>query len=99
MSNDTGPAALAEIVEDDKKFKTYVAFALMEIKQNQASHAVDDERRFDDLNRRLGSVSSSVTVVEKDKERSDTLKGITRTGFQFMGWIIATAISVWAILK
>lgn len=69
MASNTGPAELAEIIENEKKFRTYMVLTTQEIKEDLKTHKVDDNTRFDRIEARLTGVSSSVGGLEKIKHR------------------------------
>lgn len=84
MSN-TGPGEIAELADDDRKFKVYMILSIQEIKSNQQIHSSDDDKRFDEIKRDIAeirrktvSVSSSVNdLSERDQRLSGAWKALT----------------------
>lgn len=97
--SDTGPAALAEIIQDEKKFRTYMVLTTQEFKADLASHKIEDRRQFEELKAGQGNVTSSVNTLEKDKSKLIGAKwtiGVVIVGF---AWLFDVALHIIEHLK
>lgn len=69
MSSDTGPAELAEIIQDDRKFRTYMVLSQARLENKLDIHISDDQRQFSELKAGQKTVSSSVGQLETIKHK------------------------------
>ena len=69
MSRDTGPAELAELLQNEEKRKLWTILKLQEISTDLAQHIVDDKAQFAALHEWRGSVTSSVTPLTDTRNK------------------------------
>ena len=93
-----------EIAQDPLKFRLYVIDNLRTIRAWQDSHEKEDRRQFGDIDKRLGSVSSSVNEYDEIKQQAVGIKkaitgvvifgaaiwGVVAAVMQLISWIKGT---------
>lgn len=94
MSENTGPAALSKIINDEHEFRTYMVLSMQEYKATMEAHRQEDKFQFDaiksdiaTLKSNVGSVSSSVGGMEATENQ---VKGAKRVA----GWLGAAVIAI-----
>lgn len=106
----TGPAALAELVEDERKFRTYVVLSLQGQKAEFEAHRIEDRNQFanlkediSDLRDNYGNISSSVGGLKdagnEDKGRKEGSNATLMKVAGVTAFLLTTAIAIYAALK
>ncbi len=69
MSSNTGPAEIAELLQNEEKRNMWIVLTLQEIKTDLAQHVVEDKAQFAQLREGQHNVSSSVGGLEKVRHK------------------------------
>jgi hypothetical protein len=74
--SDTGPSELSKIIGSEEGFRLYMVQKMERIDgrielvvANQERHETDDERRFEELDKKFVGVSSNVGGLESDRAK------------------------------
>ena len=93
MSPDTRDPDIVKIAKSDLEFRMYVMGALSRIEATLELHTKDDERRFQDLDKKYSGVSSSVDDISEDNSQDHGIRkaiGWALMGVVYVtGWLVA----------
>lgn len=104
MASDTGPSELSKIIGSDESFRLYMVQKMERIDgrielvvANQERHERDDERRFNQLELKVGGATSSADDNEKEIANATGIsKGVLIT-CALVAWFITTGIALAAL--